>query len=70
MYVFRLVLYRLNFIISLLSRFVKPARGTIYGFLLQHHHFLLNESPFCREMDNVVLWLFWPKTHVCVVVDQ
>ena len=38
----RLVLYHLNFNISLLSRFTKPGMGIIDGFLLQPHHFLSN----------------------------
>ena len=59
---------------------MKPGMGTIDEFLLQPHHFLPSQSPFWSKIDKfcycfghrhmfLVLWLFWPKTHVCMIVD-
>ena len=51
-YGYRLVLYHLNFNISLLSRFVKPMRGIVDEFLLQPHHFLEKTFQYLREIDQ------------------
>ena len=38
-------------------------------FLLQPHHFVMKQVPILKE-NELVLWLFCPKTDVCVVVDR
>ena len=65
----RLILYQFKFNISLLSRFMKPRMGIIDESLLQRHQFLSHKLPILKE-NELILWLFWPKTHVFVVVDQ
>ena len=61
--------YHLNFTISSLSGLAKHGRGIIDKFLLQPHHFFVEPVPTLEE-HCLVLWLFWSKTHMCVVVDQ
>ena len=48
---------------------MKPRMGIIGGFLLQPRHFLSNKSNILKD-NWLVVWLFWPKTDVCVVVDR
>ena len=60
MYGCRLVLPKLKFNISSISRFMKPRMGIIDGFLLQHHQFLTNKFLLWRKVDS--FWgCFCPK---------
>ena len=51
-----------------LERFMKPAMGIINKFPVQLSSFS-TKTFLILEENTLVLWLLWPKTHVCIVVD-
>ena len=65
----RLTLYQFKFNISSLSRFIKAQDRNHRWISTPTSPFSMKQVPILKE-NELVLWLLWPKTHVCVVIDQ
>ena len=64
----RLVLYLFKYNISLLLRFMKPGMGIMVKISSPTSPFSAKPALILEE-NGLVLWLLWPKTHVCMVLD-